>query len=412
MTQDLSKAPLSPAASPMSAAMEQMLAQMEQAQLPGSTLAQLPVDSRVDLDRLAPAARARVAELASRVSLDDTASLLSFGSDAQRRANAHLDRLMGDMSAREAGEAGDLLIELSHGLSAINLPRLKRETEGGDWVGSTLGRLPLVGRFFSALRHFQLSHRRVVSLLERVESQSNARRASLAAKHGQMDRLVEATMENIGELELSLAAGVVATEKFRRQFETERERARAQRDPMAAARLRDLSERCAAFETRLVRMHLAYADALVSVPEIRLAQEAARIEMANIVDTLLFDLPRLKRAILRVASLAEIGRARRGTQRQREAARKIGALGADALAQAYANAKMSQGEGIDEVAALSLEADKVLETMALGLKLEQENQRKRESAHAALGALRSKLADGLRAHGDQIVLGQAPNVAL
>jgi uncharacterized protein YaaN involved in tellurite resistance len=395
-------------ASAMGAAMDDLLSRMDQAQPPGSALSQLPADSRVDLSRLNEPQRQRVAELAARATLEDTTSAMSFGADAQRRANDHLDRLMGDMRAVDGGEAGDLLINLSHGLSHINLPRLRKETEGGDWVANTFGRIPLIGRYFSALRHFHLSHQRVVDLLGKIETQANSRRASLAAKHGQMDRLVQSTMENIGELELHLAAGCVATERFRLDFEREREAARASRDPMAAARLRDFSERSAAFETRLVRMHLAYADALVSVPEIRLAQEASRIEMANIVDTLLFDLPRLKRAILRVASLAEISRARKETQRQRDAARRIGALGADALAHAYLGAKASQGDGIEEVAALSIEADKVLETMALGMKLDQENRARRDGAHAALASLRSKLADGLRAHGDQIVLGDAP----
>lgn len=78
------------------------------------------------------------------------------------------------------------------------------------------------------------------------------------------------------------------------------------RDPVKLATVRDLGDQINGFETRLLRLPMAAADALLSVPQTRLAQSAGRIEYRNVVDILLFDLPRLEAAVLRVAALKRI----------------------------------------------------------------------------------------------------------
>lgn len=388
-------------AAPLSA-MDDLLARLDSLPVPGAKLSTMPSNARVDLARFDPAGMQRVAEIAATVSLEDSASAMTFGVEPQNRANSHLDRLMGDMRAYEAGVAGDLTIELSHGLSALNLPRLRRESNGKDWVANSFGRIPVIGRYFSALRHLQVSQNRVIDLMGKIEGKAQAERVKLSANHAQMDKLVDATLENIRDLEFYLAAGDLVVERFRHEFEQKKAAARESQDPIALAKLRDLNEQCSAFETRLLRMHIAYADSLVSVPEIRLTQEAARIEMCNIMDSILFDMPRLKRAIIRVASLAQISRAHKNTQARKDLARKLSAMGSEALQEAYVAAKSTQGDGVNDVADLSMQADKMLETLSLGLRMDEENARKRDAAHKSLGELKAKLQAGFIAHGERL----------
>lgn len=395
-----------PAANPM----DDMLSRLDKLPAIGSQLQALPSQAQVSLAKYDDRQKNRIVEIAATVSLSDSSSIMTFGSEAQNRVNSHLDRLLGDLRAHEAGVAGALTVELSHGLKAINLPRLRRESEGGDWVANSFGRIPLVGPYFSALRHFQVSHKKVVDLMDRIESKANAQKAKLAASHAKMDDLVESTLANIRDLEDYLAAGDIALEKFRREFDQRKREAANSHDPLELAKLRDFAEQANAFETRLLRMHIAYGDAVISVPEIRLTQEAARIEMFNIMDTLLFDMPRLKRAIIRVASLRQITQAHKDSQARKELARKVGALGSDALQQAYVAAKQTQGDGIEDVALLSAQADKILETIAMGQRLDEENSRKREAAHASIAELKGKLAAGFAASGERL-LGQGSGVS-
>ena len=167
-------------------------------------------------------------------------------------------------------------------------------------------------------------------------------------------------------------------------------------------KLRDDVEQINAFEARLLRMHIGFTDALMSVPQIRLTQESARIEARNIMDTILFDLPRLKSAILRVASLKQIIDASKETQARREITRQIGVIGSDMLDEAYTKAKESQGSGAEDVAALAQTADKLLETIAKGIRLDEENRQKRQAAEQQLGEIKTKLLNGIRANAEAL----------
>ena len=99
---------------------------------------------------------------------------------------------------------------------------------------------------------------------------------------------------------------------------------------------------------------------------------------------------------------AQITRAHKNTKARKELASKLSAMGSQALQEAYVAAKGTQGDGINDVADLSIQADKMLETLAIGLRMDEENGRKREAAHAALSELKGKLQAGFIAHGDRL----------
>jgi uncharacterized protein YaaN involved in tellurite resistance len=84
-------------------------------------------------------------------------------------------------------------------------------------------------------------------------------------------------------------------------------------------------------------------------------------------------------------------------------AREIGQLGADALAQAYTNAKLSQGNAAADVEALESIAGRLLDTIGKGAKISEENRRKRDEAQKRIETLKVNLVLGLRASAEQIV---------
>jgi uncharacterized protein YaaN involved in tellurite resistance len=179
---------------------------------------------------------ARVNQIVATVSFADTNSLLSFGSEAQRQLSQHLDELDG-IRTSEVGAAGDLTIELATTIKALNLRKMKREIDGQDWVAASVGRLPVVGAWFSALRYLQLSHRKVKEHLDAIEQRAQA-------------DLVESSIEHIQDLELYLAAAQIIVKRARVEFEQRREAAAKSKDAVEISRLRDFGEQLNAFEAR------------------------------------------------------------------------------------------------------------------------------------------------------------------
>lgn len=368
---------------------------------------ELRPEQQMDLSKLNSEQTTRVNQIVSSVSFSDTNSLVSFGADAQRELSQHLDALLEGIRTGETGRAGEVTIALATTIKELNLPKVKAEVESGG-VADHLGRLPIVGGWFSALRALQQNHKKITDHLAAIEQKAQTQLETLRAMNDRLDRLVDSSIIHIKDLELYMAAGQILIKRARVEFEQRRAAAEASRDVIEITRLRDFAEQVNAFETRIVRIHLAHSRSITSVPEIRASQAAALIEMNNLMDGILFDLPELKRAILRVASLERTMQASKDTQARRDLTRELGSIAGDQLQDAYLKAKNSQGDFVADIAALSQSADKLLETIELGRRIDAANVAKREQAIADLSSVNSKFKDGLLEAGNRLVGKSTP----
>ena len=364
--------------------------------LPVLALRLAPADM-VDPARFDDARQQQLAVIASSVSASDSNAIATFGAGPQRKLSSFLDQLLAGTKADEVGLAGALVTELATDLKGLDLPALKREAEGARGF---LASLPVVGSYYSAFRRFRAMHAQITTHLATIEQRAETHLGKLKAQNAGMDRLLDATEQNLREIELWVAGGQQALLRMRADFEAERARLTTERDLVRLATLRDKAEQIDAFETRLVRMHVAFTRGILSIPQIRTAQQAGRIEIQNTLDTILFDLPDVKAAIVRVAALHQISRASDATAARRKIARELQSVGVDALDQAYTAAKRTQGDMAGDVAVLTQVTDKMLATIDRGLQIDRENRAKRAQAVEQLGEVRSRLMTGLRAHAD------------
>lgn len=366
------------------------------APLPALALRLAPADM-VDPSRFDDARRQQVASIAAGVSATDSNTVATFGAGPQRKLSGFLDQLLAGAKTDEVGLAGALVAELATDIKALDLPALKREAEQGP---SFLARLPVVGRYWTAFRRFQAMQAQVTEHLRSIEQRAELHLGKLKASNAGMDRLLDATEANLREIEVWVAGGQQALLRLRAAFEAERAAVADAKDPVRLARLRDQAEQIDAFETRLVRMHVAFTRGILSIPQIRIAQQAGRIEIQNTLDTVLFDLPDMKAALVRVAALHQISRASAATAARRRMARELQSIGIDALDDAYTAAKRTQGDAGADVEVLAHVTDRMLATIERGLQIDRENRTKRAEAVEQLGEVRARLLDGMRAHSD------------
>ena len=365
------------------------------------TLAQrLAPSDIVDPSRFDDARRGQAAAIAAAVSVSDSNTIATFGAGPQRKLSSFLDQLLAGTRADDVGLAGALVTELATDIKALDLPGIKREAEGAPGL---LARLPIVGKRYSALRRFRAMHTGITTHLATIEQRAEMHLGKLKATNAATDRLLDATEDNLREIELWVAAGQQALLRMRAEFEAERTALADNRDLVRVAKLRDMGEQIDAFETRLVRMHVAFTRGLLAIPQIRTAQAAGRIEIQNTLDTILFDLPDLKAAIVRVAALHQISRASDATAARRKIARELQSIGVDALDRAYTTAKRTQGDMEGDVQVLTEVTDKMLATLDRGLQIDRDNRAKRAQAVEQLGDVRQRLLEGLRAHADNVV---------
>ena len=182
----------------------------------------------------------------------------------------------------------------------------------------------------------------------------------------------------------------------KQKFRAERDAALTGPDVVALAQVRDHGEQINAFETRLLRLSMAMQDALTNIPETRLTQSAGRIEYTNILDTLMFDLPRLKKAILRVAALKQINDASAGDEARRALAQQTAAAGIDMLDKAYTKAKESQSGALAEIAAMGDIADRIVGIIDKGARSTSRTRASRAEAMRQLEGSRTNSSPAWR----------------
>jgi uncharacterized protein YaaN involved in tellurite resistance len=361
---------------------------------------QMPQTDLIDVSRFDDTSRKQVMEIATGVSIADSNSIAVFGAAPQRKLSGFLDQLLQGAKAEDIGVAGELVVELATDLKALNLPAMKAEAEG---KGGFVTGLPVVGKYFSQIKRFRAMHQQVTTHLAQIEQRADTHLAKLKANNAALDKLLDATEENLRELERWVAGGQQALLRMREEFKARREELKNERDPVKLTRLRDMGEQINAFETRLVRMHVAFTRGILAIPQIRIAQQAGRIEIQNTLDTVLFDLPDLKAAIVRVAALNQISRATEATQARRRITQELQEIGVDAMDRAYTTAKATQGDMGNDVANLARVTEKMLGVLDRGVQIDQENRVKRDEAIKQLGDVRTRLIDGLRANNEKFV---------
>ncbi len=366
---------------------------------PDAASARLAASDLIDLSRLDPTRRQQVDIIAQTVGVGDSNSIATFGAGPQRKLSGFLDQLLAGTRAEEIGLAGELVTELATNIKALDLPAVKREVDGKP---ALLASLPVIGKYYSALRRFRAMQKTVVEHLAAIERKAETHLGKLKASNAGLDRLLDATEANLREIENWVAGGQQALARMRAALEAERVALADVHDPVALAKLRDTAEQIDAFETRLVRMHVAFTRGVLSIPQVRIAQQAGRIEIQNTLDTILFDLPDLKSAIVRVAALHQISRAGDATAARRKIGQELQQIGIDALDQAYTRAKQTQGDMGADVELLSRMGDKILATLDRGVEIDRQNREKRAQAVEQLGEVRTRLLEGLRTQAEHV----------
>jgi hypothetical protein len=153
-------------------------------------------------------------------------------------------------------------------------------------------------------------------------------------------------------------------------------------------------------------MHLGVTESLLSLPQIRQTQQAGSIAMFSIMDTLLFDMPKLKRVILMLSALKSIRDANAAESRRQSVLQEMDKIAGETVSEVYLTALQSQGGGMARLAALSQTADTILQTLSRGSEIETENARVRKQIIDGVGEVKRKFVADLQTQSERFLQNQ------
>jgi len=349
-----------------------------------------PAKEPITLESAAPAEKEKIAALASEIKLDDSASILFFGSKAQQQLTALADNMLEGVRNKDVGGAGGALNEIVTVLRGFDVesfdPR-KRQS----WLTKLFGKAKPVAKLFA---HYEEVRKQVDAITIALEQHKSKLFTDIVA----LDRLYQANLAYFRELEFYIAAGDAklkeVDEKLIPALEQE---AKTSGDMLAAQKLRDMRAARDDLERRVHDLRLTRQVAMQSLPSIRLVQENDKGLVNKITSTIANTVPLWRQQL---ATAVTIFRSREAAQTVKSATDLTNQLleaNAENLKIANVEARTQMERGVFDIESIKKANQMLIDTIEDSLRIADEGKRRRAEALVQLQSAEDELRKTLTA---------------
>lgn len=355
--------------------------------LPAET-PQREIPFSVDATGAAPADREALAPLLAELDLNDSHSVLFFGSRAQEQLTTVSDRMLERVRNKDVGPAGGALNDMVLTLRGFDVGELDPNRKPG-WLDRLLGK----GRDAAKLLQ---RYEAVRDQIDHITEQLEQHKTTLLIDIESLDRLYVANLDFFRTLEQYIAAGEAKLRDLDADAIPVMER-EAAADALAAQRLRDLRARRDDLERRVHDLRLTRQVTLQSLPSIRLVQDNDKALVGKINSTLVNTVPLWRQQLAQALTI----------HRSREAAKTVAAAtdltndllraNAENLRQANAVARAEMERGVFDVEAVAEANRSLIGAIEDSLRTADEGRAARARATQELDRLEQQLRQSLAA---------------
>jgi uncharacterized protein YaaN involved in tellurite resistance len=337
-----------------------------------------------------PAAPEKFGALLKELDLNDSQSVLFFGSKAQQQLTTVSDQMLEGVRSKDMGPAGEALNEMVAALRGFDVDGLDPNRKQG-----LLDRL--MGKSKPVVRVLQ-EYEEVRQHIDRITDELERHKTRLLYDVTSLDRLYDANLEYFRTLELYIAAG---DEKLRElDEETIPAMARAVEagtDMVEAQNLRDLRGARDDLERRVHDLRLTRQVSMQSLPSIRLVQENDKGLINKINSTLVNTVPLWRQQLAQAVTIYRSSQAAETVKAATDLTNELLEANAANLKQANAEARRQIERGVFDIEVVKQANQALIETIEESLRIADEGKRARAKAAAELEQLEAELRRTLAA---------------
>jgi uncharacterized protein YaaN involved in tellurite resistance len=349
-----------------------------------------PVPAPVDDSATLAPDDASVTQVLTELDLEDSHSVLFFGSQVQEQLTQISDSMLDRVKAKDAGPAGDALNDMVLTLRGFDTGDLDPNRKSG-WLGRLFGK----GRDAAKIvQRYESVRGQIEEITERLQQHQTALMVDIET----LDRLYAANLDYFRALEVYIAAGERKLRELDEVLIPQRaEAVGAQQDTPAAQELRDLRARRDDLDRRVHDLRLSRQVTMQSLPSLRLVQENDKSLVGKISSTLVNTVPLWRQQLAQALTI----------QRARDAARSVAAANdltndllrsnAENLRQANQETRREIERGVFDMDAVTAANEALIATIEDSLRIADEGRAARNKAKLELDALEAQLRESLAA---------------
>ena len=358
--------------------------------LPEVFAAALP-QVRQDLAARAPTPaqdQQQVSALAAQLDLNDSNSIIFFGSKAQEQLTTISDNMLEGVRNKDSGPAGSVLNEMVAVLRGFDLDELDPNKKPGFFSRLFGKAKPLV----KIIQQYEL----VRNQIDQISNSLERHKTQLLTDITALDRLYDANLDYFHTLELYIAAGeeklVQVDQKELPALERE---VTAGEDMVQAQHLRDLRAARDDLERRVHDLQLTRQVTMQSLPSIRLVQENDKSLINKINSTLVNTVPLWRQQLAQAITIYRTGQAAETLKAASDLTNQLLEANAENLRQANVQARTQTERGVFDIETVKKANQTLIATIEDSLRIADEGRRRRQEASVQLEACETELRQAL-----------------
>jgi len=320
-----------------------------------------------------PEKQQNIQKLLAEIDMNDTHSIIFFGSKAQEQLTSISDRMLDGVKNKDVGPAGsDLneMVAIIRGFEVDDLDPNKKQGFFDRWFGKAK---PVV----KFLQQYEEVRKQIDVITDKLEKHKTALLTDITS----LDRLYLANLEYFHTLEDYIAAG---EEKLLQLDESiipeQAKQAEASQDILAAQNLRDLRAARDDLERRVHDLRLTRQVSMQSLPGIRLVQENDKGLVTKINSTIVNTIPLWRQQLATAVTIFRSSQAAETVKAATDLTNDLLASNAESLKVANAETRKQLERGVFDIEVIKKANQTLIATIEESLQIADEGKKMRAEA--------------------------------
>lgn len=330
---------------------------------------------------------AKVVEYKNQLDLSDTTSIISWGSNAQKKVGQINSQMLEGVKAKDAGVIGAELTSMVTSMRGLDF---SKAAEGNklSFFGKLLGKVTPIAEF---IQSFEEISGQVSAVSNRLEQH----KLELLRSVKSLDILYEATLNYYRELNIFIVAGEDILKELDEVKIPELKKVAESGEMMDAQNLNDLVAKRDAFDRRLHDIRLTRQVVMQTLPQIRLVQNNDRDLIQKIDTQIINTIPMWESQLVIAVENWKMAEATKTTKAVSDFQNDLLVKNAELLKQGNAETRKELERGIYDVESVKKANDLLVETIMESIAITQAGREQRVAAIQVLADAEGQLKQAL-----------------
>jgi len=340
------------------------------------------------VDKLPADRQAQARELASKIDVQDSQAVITYGSAAQTKLSEFSQSMLNHVQAQDIGPVGDSLTDLMYRLSEANPDQLRAGE--GNFFSKMLGKVK------QSVFEITAKYQKIGAQIDKISIKLDHEKNGLLKDNLMLDQLYNKNKDYFDALNIYIAAGELKMEELQTTIIPEAmKKAEASGDQMDVQIANDYTQFLDRLDKRTHDLRLARQITIQQAPQIRLIQNTNQALAEKIQVSINTAIPLWKNQVVIALTLLRQKDAVTAQRQVSETTNDLLKKNSEMLKISAIETAKENERGIVDIDTLQKTQNDLVETIQETLRIQQEGKEKRRAAEIELGHMEEDLKSKL-----------------